>query len=58
MGVITAVGSYDYKKLFYQACGYISTLDNWSDKHPMEVVDFFLNNYIDIDSEDESPEQI
>lgn len=53
MEKITAVGSYDYKKLFYQACGYISTLDGWSDKHPMEVVDFFLNNYIDIEGEDQ-----
>lgn len=53
MVVTTAIGSYDYKKLFYQACGYISTLDEWEDKHPMEVVNFFLNNYLDIQGEDQ-----
>jgi hypothetical protein len=39
---------YDYKRLFYMTCGYISATDLWKDKHPMEVVDFFLENYIDL----------
>lgn len=52
MVTMTAQEMYDYKKLFLQACGYISTLDNWKDKNPMEVVNYFLNNYIDLECQD------
>jgi hypothetical protein len=52
MSSSVAEATYDYKKLFYMACGYISGLDSWTDKHPMEVVDFFLTNYIDLEDRD------
>jgi hypothetical protein len=52
MDAATAVDTYDYKKLFYMACGYISATDAWSDKHPMEVVDFFIQRYTEINSLD------
>ena len=47
-----AEATYDYKKLFYMACGYISGLGEWREKHPMDVVDFFLENYIDLECQD------
>jgi hypothetical protein len=52
MSASVAEATYDYKKLFYMACGYISGTGDWKDKHPMEVVDFFLENYIDLDCQD------
>jgi hypothetical protein len=52
MSISVAEATYDYKKLFFMACGYISGTDGWNDKHPQEVVDFFLNNYIDLECED------
>ena len=52
MSVNVAEATYDYKKLFYMACGYISALGNWTDKNPMEVVDFFLSNYVDLECQD------
>ena len=52
MSVDTAEAMYDYKKLFLMACGYISATDNWKDKDPMEVVDFFLKYYIDLGLQD------
>lgn len=52
MGASTAEATYDYKRLFYMACGYISTQGSWSDKDPMEVVNYFLENYIELESEE------
>jgi len=52
MSISTAEATYNYKKLFHMACGYISGTEEWKEKHPQEVVDFFLNNYIDLPYED------
>ncbi len=52
MSTEVAEATYDYKKLFYMACGYISGTGDWTDKHPMEVVDHFLKHYIELESED------
>jgi hypothetical protein len=52
MSADVAEATYDYKKLFHMACGYISELENWADKDPMEVVNFFLTNYIDLECQD------
>lgn len=53
MNVDVAEATYDYKKLFYMACGYISGQEPWADKHPMEVVNYFLENYIELENEEE-----
>jgi hypothetical protein len=52
MSVEVAEATYDYKKLFYMACGYISATPEWKDKDPMEVVDFFLEHYIELGFQD------
>ena len=52
MSISVAEATYDYKKLFLMACGYISGTEGWADRHPQEVVDYFLNKYIDFQSED------
>jgi hypothetical protein len=52
MSASTAEATYDYKRLFYMACGYISATDEWANKDPMEVVDFFLENYLDLNDQD------
>lgn len=53
MKAITAEATFDYKKLFYMACGYISAHDPWTNRHPMEVVNYFLDNYIEVAGEEE-----
>ena len=52
MSADIAEATYDYKRLFYMACGYISAQDSWADKDPMEVVNYFLDNYIEVEGEE------